>query len=224
MRNRAPHRLVRGAGGRRFDLGKTSSASATRVGWTVGGGAEAMLWSNWLTRIEYRFADYGTFGYTLFPGAGACGGGCDTISAETRLRTHTVLVGFAYKFGGPFISELLTVSGCEVLAAAGSPDRPLPVVLAVRSLYTCRRAARHGASYENRRDRSARANPSLWDAGREGGRHPQEWARNLCAGGAKDARCGTMEAQELPGFGATQARRVRGCHREGSRCNSRGRT
>lgn len=84
------------------NLNKTSSESATRVGWTLGGGAEAMLWSNWLTRIEYRYADYGTFGYTLFPGAGACGVGCDTISAETRLRTHTVLVGFAYKFGGPF--------------------------------------------------------------------------------------------------------------------------
>ena len=61
-----------------------------------------MLWSNWLTRIEYRYADYGTFSYTLFPGVGACGVSCDTINAETTLRTHTVLVGFAYKFGGPF--------------------------------------------------------------------------------------------------------------------------
>jgi outer membrane immunogenic protein len=62
-----------------------------------------MLWSNWLTRIEYRYANYGTYGFTLFPGSGACGAGCDTIAAEATLRTHTVLVGFAHNFGGPFI-------------------------------------------------------------------------------------------------------------------------
>ena len=28
-----------------------------------------MLWSNWLARIEYRYSDYGTFGYTLFSGS-----------------------------------------------------------------------------------------------------------------------------------------------------------
>jgi outer membrane immunogenic protein len=91
-----------GPAGGASNIGRTTSASETRIGWTVGAGAEAMLWSNWLTRIEYRYADYGTFSYTLFPGVGACGVGCDTINAETTLRTHTVLVGFAYKFGGPF--------------------------------------------------------------------------------------------------------------------------
>jgi outer membrane immunogenic protein len=81
-----------------------SKASDTRIGWTAGVGAEAMLWSNWLLRLEYRYANYGTFGYALFPGAGACGLGCDTIAAEATLRTHTVLAGFAYKFGGPLFA------------------------------------------------------------------------------------------------------------------------
>jgi hypothetical protein len=36
-----------------------------KPGWTVGGGIEAMLWGNWLGRVEYRFADYGSFGQIL---------------------------------------------------------------------------------------------------------------------------------------------------------------
>ena len=87
------------------NLGTESTASATRIGWAAGAGAEAMLWSNWLMRIEYRYAKYGTFDFTLFPGSGACGQGCDTIAAEATLRTHTALVGFAYKFGGPFVVQ-----------------------------------------------------------------------------------------------------------------------
>jgi len=55
-----------------------------------------MLWSNWLARIEYRYSDYGTFSYTLFSGV-------DAIAAETKLHTHTALVGVAYRFGGPFV-------------------------------------------------------------------------------------------------------------------------
>ena len=39
------------------------------------------------------------------PGVGACGAGCDTIAANATLTTHTVLVGFAYKFGGPFVVQ-----------------------------------------------------------------------------------------------------------------------
>ena len=92
-----------GPAGPGSNLNTESIASTTRIGWTAGVGAEAMLWLNWLTRIEYRYANYGTFGFTLFPGSGACGAGCDTIAAEATLRTHTVLVGFAYKFGGPFV-------------------------------------------------------------------------------------------------------------------------
>jgi outer membrane immunogenic protein len=104
----SPRNLVgwcAGPAGPGSNLNTESIASTTRVGWTGGVGAEAMLWSNWLTRIEYRYANYGTYGFTLFPGSGACGVGCDTIAAEATLRTHTVLAGFAYKFGGPLVAR-----------------------------------------------------------------------------------------------------------------------
>jgi outer membrane immunogenic protein len=84
----------RGPAGPASNVGTTSTVSTTRIGWTAGGGIEAMLWSNWLARIEYRYSDYGTFGYTLFSGL-------DAIAAETKFHTHTALVGVAYRFGAP---------------------------------------------------------------------------------------------------------------------------
>ena len=86
----------RGPAGPGSNVGTTSTVSTTRIGWTAGGGIEAMLWSNWLARIEYRYSDYGTFGYTLFSGV-------DAIAAETKFHTHTALVGVAYRFGGPVL-------------------------------------------------------------------------------------------------------------------------
>ena len=92
----APIGWCRGPAGPGSNVGTVSTASTTKTGWTAGGGIEAMLWSNWLARIEYRYSDYGTFGYTLFSGL-------DAIAAETKLHTHTALVGVAYRFGGPFV-------------------------------------------------------------------------------------------------------------------------
>jgi outer membrane immunogenic protein len=99
----APNGWCRGPGGPGSNVGAVSTASTTRVGWTAGGGIEAMLWTNWLARIEYRYSDYGTFGYTLFSGLGTCGMGCDAVAAQTKLHTHTALVGVAYRFGGPVV-------------------------------------------------------------------------------------------------------------------------
>src|SRR5215468_3132807 len=67
--------------------------SRTKPGWTVGGGIEAMLWSNWFVRGEYRYADFGTIGPTDVRSCGAlCAPGSlvDVVSYEVRLRTHTV--------------------------------------------------------------------------------------------------------------------------------------
>ena len=96
MRQRVADRLVPGAGWTRLNVGVVSTASTTKTGWTAGGGIEAMLWSNWLARIEYRYSDYGTFSYTLFSTV-------DAIAAESKLHTHTALVGVAYRFGGPVL-------------------------------------------------------------------------------------------------------------------------
>jgi outer membrane immunogenic protein len=68
----------------------------TRLGYTVGGGMEAMLWPNWIARAEYRFADYGRFSNTDVRTAV---GGVQTVSYETTLRTHMATFGLAYKFG-----------------------------------------------------------------------------------------------------------------------------
>jgi outer membrane immunogenic protein len=72
--------------------------SATRLGWTIGGGLEAHLLGNWLARGEYRYADYGTWGNTdlrTFVGAQAA----LVVGYAVRLQTHTAMFGLAYKLG-----------------------------------------------------------------------------------------------------------------------------
>lgn len=79
---------------------RTDTTSTDRVGWTLGGGIEAMLSPNWLLRGEYRYADYGTFSFTQLQGPPAINN-VDAYTASVHYRTHTALVGLAYKFGGP---------------------------------------------------------------------------------------------------------------------------
>jgi outer membrane immunogenic protein len=76
--------------------------TTAKTGWTFGGGFETILWSNWIARAEYRYADYGTATYTNTV-VNAPGGGFgpfiykDTYSL--RLQTHTAMLGIAYKLG-----------------------------------------------------------------------------------------------------------------------------
>jgi outer membrane immunogenic protein len=86
-------------------LGTTQTISTTRVGWTAGGGMEVMVTPNWLARAEYRYADYGTFSATLFSGFNGSVNNGDAFSFDTKLRTHTALIGVAYKFGGPVVAK-----------------------------------------------------------------------------------------------------------------------
>ena len=72
----------------------TETVSTTRTGWTVGAGIEAILGANWTGRLEYRFADFGTFNHTSFAATPA-----DQVIAGIKVNTHTVAVGLAYKFG-----------------------------------------------------------------------------------------------------------------------------
>ena len=78
-----------------FDTVTLSNAS-NRVGYTVGGGLEAMF-GHFLARAEYRYANYGTFSFTAFPAVPnrSFGANADLITS-----THTVTVGLAYKFDG----------------------------------------------------------------------------------------------------------------------------
>jgi outer membrane immunogenic protein len=63
------------------------SNSATRVGWTVGGGLEYAVTNNWSVRGEYRYTDFGR-------NADAIGTG---IVSHHDVE-HAVRVGFSYKF------------------------------------------------------------------------------------------------------------------------------
>lgn len=85
--------------------------SDTRLGWTVGGGGEYLLTSNWSLRGEYRYADYGTARFTDVRTCAAMtcplftlGAGSETAVYDVHLRTHTATFGLAYKFGGPTVT------------------------------------------------------------------------------------------------------------------------
>ncbi|QFI77421.1 porin family protein [Bradyrhizobium betae] len=71
--------------------------SITRTGWTVGGGLENMLSAHWIVRLEYSYADFGTFTHTFFPAAVGPGFD-DRWTADIKNRTHTATVGMSYRF------------------------------------------------------------------------------------------------------------------------------
>lgn len=79
---------------------RTDSVSKAVVGWTLGAGIETMIMSHWMLRGEYRYADYGGYHATLLRGGGPAAFPNDTVvDADIKNRTHTALVGLAYKFG-----------------------------------------------------------------------------------------------------------------------------
>jgi outer membrane immunogenic protein len=69
--------------------GAFTDTATTRTGWTVGGGLDYAFTNNWIGRVEYRYADFGTFSYTssLF---GA--------TENHKFTENAVRVGVAYKF------------------------------------------------------------------------------------------------------------------------------
>ena len=70
--------------------GLTVQSSATRAGFTVGGGAEYAFTNNWIGKIEYRYAHYGT---KTIAGAGAAVG-----AVKNSAQVNTVTAGVSYKF------------------------------------------------------------------------------------------------------------------------------
>jgi outer membrane immunogenic protein len=75
--------------------------SATRTGWTAGGGIETALWGHWLARAEYRYADFGAAAFTINRST-VFGPLIDSFN--TVMRTHAATFGLAYKFGDPIAS------------------------------------------------------------------------------------------------------------------------
>jgi outer membrane immunogenic protein len=72
----------------------SNSFSRTRVGWTVGGGAQYAITPNWWIFAEYRFSDFGTIRNGAFPNLpnGAF------FNGNRRLQENQVQAGISYKF------------------------------------------------------------------------------------------------------------------------------
>jgi outer membrane immunogenic protein len=81
------------------------SASATRAGWTVGGGGEWAFADHWSAKLEYLYVDLGTMSY--LSGNGNPTGRATPSFFQTDVTTHEhiVRVGVNYMFGGPVVAK-----------------------------------------------------------------------------------------------------------------------
>jgi outer membrane immunogenic protein len=70
--------------------------TVTRTGWTIGGGLEYALSNNWLARIEYLYANFGTATSTYNVPASAFF--YTYITEQEKLSENVVRVGISYKF------------------------------------------------------------------------------------------------------------------------------
>jgi outer membrane immunogenic protein len=83
---------------------KTGRAEETKVGWTVGAGAEHAFTPNWSVKLEYLYTDLGSIGYTstYVPGSTFAPPGSNYVERLSQdLTFHTLRVGLNYKFGAP---------------------------------------------------------------------------------------------------------------------------
>ncbi|ARQ01210.1 outer membrane protein [Pseudorhodoplanes sinuspersici] len=73
-----------------------SSLDSIRVGWTIGGGIEWALVSNWSVKAEYLFADFGTVSTTTLYSRTASP--TQIINHDANLSMHIVRAGLNYRF------------------------------------------------------------------------------------------------------------------------------
>jgi outer membrane immunogenic protein len=81
----------------------TATAAGTwrdvRTGGTVGAGIESEIWSRVKARLEYRYADFGTYTKNL-PVTTVCDPECDTpssnVSIDLKSNFHRVMVGLGF--------------------------------------------------------------------------------------------------------------------------------
>jgi outer membrane immunogenic protein len=77
-------------------VGATVSGSETRVGWTVGAGAEKKFARNWSAKLEYLYMDFGSQRYF----------GGTANQTDINFRDHVVRAGINYQFtSGPVVAR-----------------------------------------------------------------------------------------------------------------------
>ena len=79
------------------DVAYPSSRNVTKVGWTLGGGAEFALAGNWTAKAEYLYFDLGK---ETLDGLPVPANPPFHVQSEFKLNGHIVRVGVNYKFGG----------------------------------------------------------------------------------------------------------------------------
>lgn len=73
----------------------TANTSATRTGWTAGGGLEYSVTNNWWLFAEYRFTDFGAFQNDFVATELPAG---TFLNGDRRLQDNQVQAGFSYRF------------------------------------------------------------------------------------------------------------------------------
>jgi outer membrane immunogenic protein len=73
-------------------------ASATRTGWTAGGGVEYMFAPNWSVFVEYNYIGLGTDAITFQP----INTTPTSFAYDIKQNVQTVLVGVNFRWGGMF--------------------------------------------------------------------------------------------------------------------------
>jgi outer membrane immunogenic protein len=80
----------------------TGSSSSVKVGWTAGGGIEALMWNNWTFKAEYLYVDLGSRSVDI----PAFTVPLIFYTPSTDFREHIVRVGVNYHFNpGPVVAK-----------------------------------------------------------------------------------------------------------------------
>jgi outer membrane immunogenic protein len=81
------------------------SGSETKVGWTIGGGSEWMLASNWTAKAEYLYVDFGDVSASSVVSNVPTPTARSLLTTSSDLTAHVVRVGLNYRFGGPVLAR-----------------------------------------------------------------------------------------------------------------------
>jgi hypothetical protein len=75
------------------------SSSKTLLGWTAGGGLEALVGGPWTAKAEYLYYDLGSRSYTAVETGDPASFGTPVLQASAQFRGHVARVGLNYRLG-----------------------------------------------------------------------------------------------------------------------------